>query len=174
MKHLFWISVLSCLMLTACAGQTPLQRISSRIDQLPSIPIHAAVDNDIDTALAWVNGPDAPTDPQQLFEAKQCPTALDFIRKGNREDIAEIQQLTAEIDAKFQGLSDGKPPTILTDALIYKYGKGKTGSPQARIDALKDRIFQRYIFGRNSCAGLFSGVEQFGVEAALKYFGGGL
>lgn len=158
-----------CIMgITGCAGQTPLQRISDGIDKMQAGPIHQATAQDIETTLQWAN---ALTDPEKRFGALQCPSALKLVHEGNDADLAEIQKIMAGIDKRAKELANGSSPMILLALTKAKYGESG-GDPQARIDALKNRIFERFTLARNSCANLIP--ERQMIELLAKYFGMGL
>jgi hypothetical protein len=159
--------VISAIFVTGCVGQTPLVKISQRIDQMQIGPIHEMAAKDIKASLEWAN---SLADPEKRFAASQCPMAIQFAHEGNTKDIDAIQQLTLGFEARLNALAAGDSPMILLMLLKMQYGE-EVNDPTTQISALKKRVFDRYILVRNSCFGVIP--EQKLVELGMRYFGVG-
>lgn len=118
MKRL--LMILLALVLTGCATVTP---------NLADNPLSKMVDADVEATIAWVNGPEGPTDPLLKFQALACPTALKLAKESVKKNTDALQALLEVKLKRAQEIADGSSPQILLALTKMRY------SPEEDIDS---------------------------------------
>ncbi len=131
----------------------PLQAAAEALGQLADNPLFNAVNKDANDTLAWVNGPQGPTDPLVKFRASECPTAVVLASADLKAKIATLQGLMLALDARLSSDAAPSSPELILALTKLRYGPaGQPGSdPQALIATVKHDVAERVTAVVDSC-----------------------
>jgi hypothetical protein len=135
---------------------TPLQALADALDKLANNPLIVAANKDAADTLAWVNGPNGPTDPMLKSRATQCPDMVQKATGNLQASIAKLKEQIAGLETQIAGSANPGPELIL---FFTKLRYGPAGTPGADLKSMiasaQHDIFERVTAVADSCRGIF-------------------